>query len=117
MVEADADRLSQVFINLISNAVKYNNDPSPEVTVSSMLRKGVYEARVTDNGPGIPERDRERIFVKFARGPAPRQSGAGLGLAISRQIIERFGGQIYCAEATKAGATFVVRLPARIRRT
>ncbi len=117
VILGDSDRFAQVFINLISNAVKYNNNPSPEVIVSSMLRKGVYEARVADNGPGIPEHDRERIFVKFARGPAPRKSGAGLGLAISRQITERFGGQIYCAQTNKPGATFVVRLPARTRRT
>lgn len=116
VILGDRDRFAQVFINLISNAVKYNIDPSPQVIVSSTLRKGVYEVRVADNGPGIPERDRERIFVKFVRGPVPRQSGAGLGLAISRQIIEGFGGQIYCAETTRTGATFIVRLPARVQR-
>ena len=114
LVTGNGDRLAQVFINLISNAVKYNTDPSPEVIASSSLRKGVFEVRIADNGPGIPRNERESIFMKFVRGPAPRQSGAGLGLAISRQIIERYGGQVYCAEARK-GATFVVRLPARSR--
>ncbi|MCV3239640.1 sensor histidine kinase [Mesorhizobium sp. ZC-5] len=116
LIVGDRDRFAQVFINLISNAIKYNTNAVPEVIVSSALRKGVYEARVADNGPGIPHNERERIFVKFARGPAPRQSGAGLGLAISRQIIERFGGQIYCADTTKPGAAFVVRLRAQILR-
>ncbi len=116
LIVGDRDRFAQVFINLISNAIKYNTSAVPEVIVSSALRKGVYEARVADNGPGIPHNERERIFVKFARGPAPRQGGAGLGLAISRQIIERFGGQIYCADTTKPGATFVVRLRAQILR-
>ena len=116
LIVGDRDRFAQVFINLISNAIKYNTSAVPEVIVSSSLRKGVYEARVADNGPGIPHNERERIFVKFARGPARRQSGAGLGLAISRQIIERFGGQIYCADTKKPGATFVVRLRAQIRR-
>ena len=81
------------------------------MTVSSSLRKGVYEARVVDNGPGVPVSERERIFSKFARGPTLRQGGAGLGLAISRQIIEQFGGQISCADTAKPGAAFVVRIP------
>lgn len=117
VVLGDRDRFEQVIINLISNAVRYNTDPRPTVSISSLMRKGVYEARVADNGPGIPHDERERIFVKFARGPAPRQSGAGLGLAISRQIIERFGGQIYCADTTKSGAVFVVRLQTQIHPT
>ncbi|MGI6856317.1 ATP-binding protein [Mesorhizobium sp. 1B3] len=112
LIRGDRDRFAQVFINLISNAIKYNTDPRPMVTVSSSLRKGVYEARVADNGPGIPPDEHERIFVKFARGPTPRQGGAGLGLAISRQIIERFGGELYLASSTTApGAEFVARLP------
>ena len=109
-VYGDRDRFAQVFINLISNAIKYNTSAAPTVTVSSTLRKNVYEARVTDNGPGIPERDRERIFVKFVRGPMPRQVGAGLGLAISRQIMERFGGSLTLAAGKSGGAEFVVRL-------
>ena len=115
VIVGDHDRFAQVFINLISNAIKYNTNPRPTVVVSSSLSKRVYEARVVDNGPGVPPGERERIFVKFARGSAPDQSGAGLGLAISRQIVERFGGQIYCANPTKSGAVFIVRLPAQLR--
>ena len=111
-IAGDRDRLAQVFINLVSNAVKYNTDPKPLVTVSSSLRKGVYEARVADNGPGIRPTERERIFLKFVRGPMPRRSGAGLGLAISRQIIERFGGDLSLADSPALrGAEFVVRIP------
>ncbi|MFC3642007.1 sensor histidine kinase [Aquibium oceanicum] len=111
LIEGDGDRLTQVFINLISNAIKYNTSPGPVVTVSSAVRKGVYEARIGDNGPGIPKSERERIFVKFARGPMPRQVGAGLGLAISRQIVERFGGRLELATPKGGGADFVVTLP------
>ena len=111
LMEGDGDRLAQVFINLISNAIKYNTSQDPVVTVSSMARKGVYEARIGDNGPGIPESERDRIFVKFARGPMPRQVGAGLGLAISRQIVERFGGSLELATPKGGGAEFVVTLP------
>ena len=99
-----------MFINLISNAIKYNTSPEPAVTVSSLLRDGLYEARVSDNGPGIPEAERERIFDKFARGRASRQSGAGLGLAISRQIVERFDGSLLLATSRFGGAEFIVRL-------
>lgn len=117
VILGDRDRFAQVFINLISNAIRYNSNPRPTVSVSSSLRNGLYEARVIDNGPPIPQGERERIFAKFARGTAPRQGGTGLGLAISRQIIERFGGEIYCAETAEAGVTFVVRLQAQPRRT
>ena len=113
MVVGDRDRLAQVFINLISNAIKYNTDPRPAVTISSSLRKGVYEMRVADNGPGIPASERERIFSKFARGPVTSQKGAGLGLAISRQIIERFEGELSLTPSSSgSGAEFVVRLKA-----
>ena len=112
-IEGDRDRFAQVFINLISNAIRYNTNVKPTVLVSSSLRRNVYEARVADNGPGIPENERERIFVKFMRGPMPRQIGAGLGLAISRQIVERFGGELSLAASGDAeGAEFVVRLSA-----
>ncbi len=111
LIQGDDDRLAQVFINLISNAIKYNTSPGPAVTVTSATRKGFYEARVSDNGPGIPEGERDRIFAKFARGPMPRQVGAGLGLAISRQIVEHFGGTLELASPRGGGAEFVLTLP------
>ncbi|UUP18311.1 sensor histidine kinase [Nitratireductor thuwali] len=110
LVYGDRDRFAQVFINLISNAIKYNTSREPTVTVSSVLRMDVYEARIADNGPGIPEHERERIFVKFARGPMPKQFGAGLGLAISRQIMERLGGSLSIAAGKSGGAEFIVQL-------
>ncbi len=113
-VHGNHDKLAQVFINLISNAIKYNSSAEPEVTISSALRKGTYEVRVADNGPGIPEAERHRIFDKFARGPMPRQAGAGLGLAISRQIVERFNGNLSLATSKSGGAEFIVRLGRRI---
>ena len=109
-VTGDHDKLAQVLVNLVSNAVKYNTSRNPEVVVSSRLRKGVYEASVSDNGPGVAEQDRERIFLKFTRGPMPRQVGAGLGLAISRQIVERFGGSLTLADVKSGGAEFTIRL-------
>lgn len=109
-IDGDRDRFAQVFINLIANAIKYNTNAKPTVTVSGTLHGSLYEARVADNGPGIPDNDRERVFDKFTRGLTPRQLGTGLGLAISRQIIERFGGQLSLATGKAAGAEFVVTL-------
>lgn len=111
-IEGDRDRFAQVFINLISNAIKYNTNAEPTVTVSSTLHESYYEARVTDNGSGIPESERERIFVKFTRGPVPRQIGTGLGLAISRQIVERLGGELSLATSNACGAEFIVKVSA-----
>ena len=111
-VYGDQDKLAQVFINLISNAIKYNTSTEPVVTVSSSQRAGIYEVHIADNGPGIPENERERIFEKFARGRTTRQVGAGLGLAISRQIVERFEGSLLLATSRLGGAEFIVRLEA-----
>jgi signal transduction histidine kinase len=108
-IEGDGDKLAQVFINLISNAIKHNTNPRPEVVVSSRLTRDVYEVAVADNGPGIAEAERERIFVKFARGGSGQTGGAGLGLAISRQIVERFKGELSLARS-RSGAKFTVRL-------
>lgn len=113
MVEGDADRLCQVFINLISNAVKYNDADKPVVRVSSSVRAGSYVVEVSDNGPGIGKAERKLIFEKFWRGVSGSgdQGGAGLGLAISRQIIARMNGVLELVPGSMPGACFRVRLP------
>ncbi|MGM0584775.1 MAG: ATP-binding protein [Pseudomonadota bacterium] len=112
-VSADPDRLAQVLINLLSNAVKYNDSPEPVVRVSARIEDGRAVISVADNGPGVAPEDRERIFLKFSRGWDRRDTGgAGLGLAISREITRRFGGDLVLAEA-EGGARFEVRLPLR----
>ncbi len=113
MVEGDGDRLCQVFINLISNAVKYNDAPEPVVRVTSSVRAGSYVVEVSDNGPGIGKTERKLIFEKFWRGVAGSgdQGGAGLGLAISRQIIARMNGVLELVPGPLPGACFRVRLP------
>lgn len=115
-VMADLDRLSQVFINLIANAIKYNTSAAPRVMVGSAVREGVYEVLVEDNGPGIHPADRERIFSKFSRGWTHTRSatqGAGLGLAISWQIMHRLGGSLTLLPERpggQAGSCFRVQL-------
>ena len=105
-----------MFINLISNAIRHNTSPRPEVVVTSRVVRGIYEVAVADNGPGIPEADRERIFAKFTRGGAGQTGGAGLGLAISRQIVERFEGEL-ALQPSRSGARFTVRLAVATRTT
>ncbi|MFD1252014.1 Alkaline phosphatase synthesis sensor protein PhoR [Devosia equisanguinis] len=113
MVQGDADRLCQVFINLVSNAVKYNEAEEPVVRVSSTVRSGSYVVEIADNGPGISKRNRKMVFEKFWRGVegAGDQGGAGLGLAISRQIVTRMNGTLELVPGPLPGACFRVRLP------
>ena len=114
-VQANEDRLCQVFINLIANAVKYNTSAAPRVSVHSGLREGVYEVLIADNGPGIPPEQREHLFSRFVHGRArPRNaaSGAGLGLAISWQIMHRLGGTLELVPGERSGACFRVTLKA-----
>jgi hypothetical protein len=116
LVEGDPDRLCQVFINLISNAVKYNDATNPVISVSTRLRAGHHLVDIADNGPGIASGERKMIFEKFSRGEqaAANQSGAGLGLAISRQIVKRMHGSLELVQSPLPGACFRVRLPVLI---
>ncbi|NKX43923.1 ATP-binding protein [Roseicyclus persicicus] len=112
----DADRLAQVFINLISNAQKYCDAAQPELTISVRQLPGRVEVEFADNGTGIPPRQQSLIFEKFARADTARGApGAGLGLAISREIMARLGGGLSYVPSG-GGARFRVRLPARALR-
>jgi Na+/proline symporter/nitrogen-specific signal transduction histidine kinase len=115
-VAGDSDRLSQVLINLISNAIKYNDAPDPMVEVSSRLAGSDYIVEIADNGPGISKDERKAIFEKFvrgSRGAATRPAGAGLGLAISREIVARMNGTLELVpRGSGSGACFRVTLPA-----
>jgi len=111
-VDTDADRLSQVFINLLSNALKYNTNTDPWVRISSSIQDGLFRVKFEDNGPGVPREDRERIFAKFARGRTQTDyTGAGLGLPISRQIMRNLGGEVEILDHNSQGAVFCVSLP------
>jgi len=112
-VEANEDRLCQVFINLISNAIKYNTHAEPRVTIGSSVRNGVYEVLIADNGPGIPAEERAQLFTRFVRNwarPRTAASGAGLGLAISWQIMRHLGGALELVPGDGTGACFRVTL-------
>jgi Na+/proline symporter/nitrogen-specific signal transduction histidine kinase len=107
----DPDRLAQVFINLISNAQKYCDASEPELCIEVRRGSDAVEIVFADNGRGIPSRQRSLIFEKFARlDTAKGAPGAGLGLAISREIMARLGGSLTYRPGG-GGTRFVVRLP------
>jgi len=109
----DPDRLAQVFINLISNAQKYCDAPDPELTIRVIRTSGRVDVEVIDNGSGIPDRQQRLIFEKFTRLETTRDArGAGLGLAISREVMQRLGGKLSYLPG-HSGAAFRVRLPER----
>ncbi len=114
MLETDLDRLAQVFINLFVNARKYCDAPSPELRITVQASKDALILDFTDNGSGVPEDKRDVIFEKFSRVSELRAGGAGLGLAISRQILMRLGGRIEYIHL-QTGACFRVSLPMSVQ--
>ena len=112
-VFADRDRLIQVVVNLLSNAVKFCVDLEPVVKVTAEVDGDTVLVRVADNGPGVPDGVEDIIFEKFQQVGNTfinKPKGTGLGLPVSRQIIEHFGGKIW-SEKAEQGADFRFTLP------
>ncbi|MDR3280185.1 MAG: HAMP domain-containing protein, partial [Synergistaceae bacterium] len=112
-IEADRDRISQVFINLISNAVKYTNDGG-SITVTLSETDETAIAGVADNGEGISEDDLPFIFERFYRADKSRNrttGGSGIGLAVVRSIVSSHGGTVEVESAPGKGSVFRVKLP------
>ncbi len=110
---ADPEQLQQVFVNILDNAIKYT-PPGGEVRLSCEMRQGWVTIDVEDNGIGIPEQDRKRIFEKFYRVDRPdveKEKGTGLGLAIVKGITEAHGGEIQVESTEDLGSKFTLRLP------
>jgi PAS domain S-box-containing protein len=108
---ADREKLSQILTNLLDNAVKFSPGGGT-VTVEAHRRSGHVEVRVVDEGQGIPEAERERIFSKFHRAESSRGSGgAGLGLFIARGLVSAMGGRIWVDSVEGGGSSFAFELP------
>jgi signal transduction histidine kinase len=111
-VAIDETHLMQVFQNLISNAVKYRSDSPPEVRVSASRNGAGWAFAVVDNGVGIDPKYHDRIFGVFKRLHGREVPGTGMGLAICRRILARYGGRIWVESELGRGATFRFTLPA-----
>ncbi|MBV9380588.1 MAG: sensor histidine kinase KdpD [Streptosporangiaceae bacterium] len=111
-VRVDPAILERVIVNLTENALRYSPAGWPPMLTASVLGDRV-ELRVTDRGPGIPEEDRERMFVPFQRlGDTDNTTGVGLGLALSRGLTEAMGGTLTAEDTPGGGLTMTVSLPA-----
>jgi len=113
VVETDSDRLAQVFINLIANARKYCTAKNPELEIRVQEHADFVDVDFVDNGAGIPKKSQSVIFEKFSRlTDQAAAGGAGLGLAICREIMANLGGSVSYLPG-QGGTAFRVRLPMR----
>jgi signal transduction histidine kinase len=111
LIVADPDGgLERVFDNLLDNALRYAPGGSA-IEIGAGARDGTARITVADHGPGVPPGERTRVFERFHRSPGSPGTGAGLGLAIARTIVDAHAGLISVAETPGGGATFVVELP------
>jgi signal transduction histidine kinase len=98
--------LVRVFQNLISNAVKYRAESTPEIRVTAARRGPQWQIGIADNGLGIALEDRERVFLPFVRLMNRDVAGTGLGLAVCKKIVEELGGSIQVESLLGGGSTF-----------
>jgi Na+/proline symporter/nitrogen-specific signal transduction histidine kinase len=111
-VRANPDRLRQVLINVLSNAVKYNDSKTPEIEVRTLVANGSVCVDVIDNGGGVSREDAGMVFEKFSRGSrSGRDHGAGLGLPISRAIMRAMSGDLTVEFAQNGTSFFRLTLP------
>ena len=108
----DEQRLTQVLLNLVGNAIKFTD--TGEVRVTAKAVNGHFNVTVTDTGPGIPPAEQTRIFDHFHQVDSSltkAKGGTGLGLAIAKQIVEMHGGRIWVESTVGKGSTFQMEIP------
>ena len=112
-VSVDPDRIYQVVVNLLSNALRFNR-PGGDIVISARPENAFVRVAIEDSGPGIPPEQLSRIWERFHRADASRarlDGGTGLGLAIVRSIIEAHGGTVSVESELEKGSTFSFTLP------
>jgi signal transduction histidine kinase len=110
-VATSADRLTQILLNVLENAVKHGRDGGVVFVSVAKLDDRYVEVRIDDDGPGIDPDERDDVFALGHRGSAARAPGSGIGLAIVRLMIERIGGEVEIGDSAFGGARFSIRLP------
>jgi signal transduction histidine kinase len=113
-VPVDRDRIRHVFINLLSNASKYSPAGGEITLYAEPAPDGFVRFGVRDQGPGIPPESLPRVFERFYRVPGQTKMGAGLGLALAREIVVAHGGSIACTSAVGRGSDFHFLVPATV---
>ncbi len=111
-VQADPTALTQLFQNLIDNAIKYRGNAAPSIHIDALLQGGFCRFSVQDNGIGIDPKYADRIFRIFQRLHSSEYPGTGIGLALAKRIVERHGGRIWVESGAGQGATFYFTVPA-----
>jgi signal transduction histidine kinase len=105
----------QLLQNIIGNGIKYNQSTQPTVIIKHNLTDKGFEMLISDNGIGIPEHQREKVFEIFNRLHSSQEySGSGIGLAICKKIVESMGGRIFIENNPAGGTVFRISLPASI---
>ena len=108
---SDPKLIKNIFLNLISNAIKYSNEGS-KIEIAAKRQNGQVQIDVTDEGLGIPEDEQKNIFTRFYRaGNATNIQGTGLGLHIVKKYVELMNGQITFRSKLNVGTTFTLKLP------
>jgi light-regulated signal transduction histidine kinase (bacteriophytochrome) len=115
-VMADAAQIGQVFVNLIDNSIKFRGDRTPHIRIEAKPDGNQWIIHVADNGIGIDTKFSERVFLLFQRlHDRETYDGIGIGLTLSRKIVERHGGRIWYESQPGRGTTFFFTLPAVIQ--
>ncbi len=112
VVELERTRVLQVFQNLLSNAVKYMDKPEGHIVIGCRGGDAWWTFSIMDNGPGIAEKDQERIFQLFQTlAPHKDSESTGIGLSLVKKIVELYGGEVWVESSLGAGSTFFFTLP------
>jgi signal transduction histidine kinase len=115
LVEGDADRIQQILLNLLGNALKFTE--SGEVVLSAVVQNGWIELAVADTGIGVPREKQEKVFEAFEQGDASTErtyGGTGLGLSVAKQLVELHGGRIWLESEEGQGSVFRFTLPSSV---
>ena len=113
-MKLDKDRMAQVVSILLDNA---RNHASSKIELELAVHRSRVQIRVSDNGPGIPDSEKKRVFERFYRSERSRSHRGhfGLGLSIAAEIVKKHHGKIWAQDSTTGGAEFVVELPVKER--